>query len=360
MAKGLRGWELEPGRQGVSGENPVTVGISLYILSISDFSEKSMDFTLNMYFRQFWHDYRLAFEQRVNLNKIVQYAEYMKNIWVPDTFFPTEKSSHYHKATVDNQFLRIMYSGNILRSERLTVKASCPLDLQYFPLDKQLCHFNIESFGHTTEDIRYRWEDGENSVQISPDVSLPEFSVLGHTHRAIESSLSTGNYSRLEFQILFSRNIGPYIVQVFIPLAMLVMMSMVTLYLGQGEITARLLVCMICILASTIIMVFTQQGVPRIAYYTAMDTYTGACLITISTIIVHTVCLAYLSQLQHQPDCNTSQDEVPQFPSWLKPNYLDIFGRIAFPVAFLVFNIGYWINLVGNFLINNVDDLTLL
>ena len=51
------------------GENPVTVGISLYILSISDFSEISMDFTLNMYFRQFWHDNRLAFEQRVNLTK---------------------------------------------------------------------------------------------------------------------------------------------------------------------------------------------------------------------------------------------------------------------------------------------------
>ena len=129
-----------------------------------------MDFTLNMYFRQFWHDYRLAFEQRFDLNKIVVSAEYMKNIWVPDTFFPNAKSSHNHKATVDSHFLRIMYTGNILRSDRLTGKASCPLDLQYFPLDKQLCYFNIESFGHTTEDIRYRWEDGEHSVKIDPGV----------------------------------------------------------------------------------------------------------------------------------------------------------------------------------------------
>ena len=43
------------------GGIPVTVGVSLYILSIGDLSEKFMDFTFDMYFRQFWHDPRLAF-----------------------------------------------------------------------------------------------------------------------------------------------------------------------------------------------------------------------------------------------------------------------------------------------------------
>ena len=40
------------------GGIPVTVGVSLYILSIGDLSEKFMDFTFDMYFRQFWHDPR--------------------------------------------------------------------------------------------------------------------------------------------------------------------------------------------------------------------------------------------------------------------------------------------------------------
>ena len=40
------------------GGTPVTVGVSLYILSIGDLSEKFMDFTFDMYFRQFWHDPR--------------------------------------------------------------------------------------------------------------------------------------------------------------------------------------------------------------------------------------------------------------------------------------------------------------
>ena len=44
------------------GGIPVTVGVSLYILSIGDLSEKDMDFTFDMYFRQFWSDPRLSFD----------------------------------------------------------------------------------------------------------------------------------------------------------------------------------------------------------------------------------------------------------------------------------------------------------
>ena len=42
-------------------------------------------------------------------------------------------------------------------------------------------------------DIRYKWNDGLNSVQISSDVSLPQFKVLGHRQKTIEASLSTGD-----------------------------------------------------------------------------------------------------------------------------------------------------------------------
>ena len=60
------------------GGIPVTVGVSLYILSIGDLSEKYMDFTFDMYFRQFWHDPRLSFEERPSLKKLVVGAEYIK------------------------------------------------------------------------------------------------------------------------------------------------------------------------------------------------------------------------------------------------------------------------------------------
>ena len=102
-------------------------------------------------------------------------ADYIKQIWVPDTFFVNEKTAYFHVATQENQFLRITHLGSILRSMRLTVKATCPMDLSYFPMDSQLCTLEIESYGYTMADLSYSWHDGLNSVQVS----CPELSYKG-------------------------------------------------------------------------------------------------------------------------------------------------------------------------------------
>ena len=74
-----------------------------------------------MYFRQFWQDPRLSFEKREGLEKLVVGAEYINLIWVPDTFFVNEKTAYFHKATTENQFLRILHTGEILRSIRYCI-----------------------------------------------------------------------------------------------------------------------------------------------------------------------------------------------------------------------------------------------
>ena len=92
-----------------------------YFISQKDKNQKLcllQDFTLDMYFRQFWQDPRLSFEKRLGLEKLVVGAEYIKLIWVPDTFFVNEKTAYFHDATTDNQFLRILHTGEILRSIR--------------------------------------------------------------------------------------------------------------------------------------------------------------------------------------------------------------------------------------------------
>lgn len=45
-------------------------------------------------------------------------------------------------------------------------------------------------------DIRYKWNEGPNSVGVSSEVSLPQFKVLGHRQRAMEISLTTGTCRR--------------------------------------------------------------------------------------------------------------------------------------------------------------------
>lgn len=189
------------------GGPPVEVGVTMYVLSISSLSEVKMDFTLDFYFRQFWTDPRLAYRKRPGVETLSVGSEFIKNIWVPDTFFVNEKQSYFHIATTSNEFIRVHHSGSITRSIRLTITASCPMGLQYFPMDRQLCHIEIESFGYTMRDIRYKWNEGPNSVGVSSEVSLPQFKVLGHRQRAMEISLTTGTCRRSPISLSLSQSL---------------------------------------------------------------------------------------------------------------------------------------------------------
>ncbi|XP_022665354.1 gamma-aminobutyric acid receptor subunit beta-like isoform X3 [Varroa destructor] len=209
------------------GGPPVKVGVSMQIVSISAVSEVQMDFTSDFYFRQSWRDERLSFPETNELSQMTVGAEVAGKIWVPDTFFANEKTAYFHIATTPNTFLRIGSDGDVYRSIRLTVTASCPMDLRYFPMDRQSCTIEIESFGYTMSDIRYSWRDGEKSVGISEEVQLPQFKIQGHVQKASEISLSTGNYSRLICEIRFVRSMGYYLIQIYVPAGLIVVISWV-------------------------------------------------------------------------------------------------------------------------------------
>ena len=70
----------------------------------------------------------------------------------------------------------------------MDVTLSCPMDVSRFPWDEQLCSLELESFSHTMTSLRYAWQDGNNSVLVSPDVGLPDWIVLGANQRLIEVS----------------------------------------------------------------------------------------------------------------------------------------------------------------------------
>lgn len=140
-------------------------------------------------------------------------SEVSDKIWVPDTFFANEKWAQFHQATTFNTFIRIRANGDVLRSIRLTVTSSCPMNLQYFPMDRQLCTIEIESCkfenvfhdfmqcnlcvifsdGYSTADIKYKWGiDGKGSVGISDVVELPQFKIKGFKEFSKTEVLSTG------------------------------------------------------------------------------------------------------------------------------------------------------------------------
>merc|ERR1711942_137333 len=195
-----------------------------------------------------------------------------------------------------------------------------------------------------------------NSVQLSPDVSLPEFVVLGHRQRLVEASLSSGNYSRLLADVVFVRAVGPYLIQVYLPLALLVMISWLALWLR--DVTGRVGLCMISVLAVIIIIIPIRSSVPWISYFTAMDVYFYACFFSIFAILMESVCVSFITTwIKDREIKDQGKGRGNKFMRGFDPKYLDWISRIGFPIIFLIFNIVHNSTYSGIAKKNMVDDL---
>ncbi|XP_064114101.1 gamma-aminobutyric acid receptor subunit beta-like isoform X11 [Macrobrachium nipponense] len=278
------------------GGSHVDVGITMHILSISSLSEVQMDFTLDFYFRQHWTDPRLSFPDRGGLDELTVGSEYLQKIWVPDTFFANEKKSYFHMATTSNEMLRITNQGKVLRSIRLTITASCPMNLQYFPMDRQLCIIEIESFGYSMDHIRLSWHAGDKSVVIESDVSLPQFRVLGYNRRTITVSTSTGNYSRLLCEIMFVRSMGYYLIQIYIPSSLIVVISWVSFWLNRSATPARVSLGVTTVLTMTTLMSSTNAALPKISYVKSIDVYLGTCFVMVFASLLEYAAVGYMGK----------------------------------------------------------------
>ena len=80
---------------------------------------KWKEYTLDIYFRQFWIDRRLAFDlSSDDIYELVIGADMLSKIWLPDTYVANDRKAYFHKATVQNKFIRITSEGQVLYSSR--------------------------------------------------------------------------------------------------------------------------------------------------------------------------------------------------------------------------------------------------
>ncbi|TGZ37571.1 Uncharacterized protein DBV15_03853 [Temnothorax longispinosus] len=350
---------LGPGRYDArirpSGENgtdgPAIVRVNLFVRSIATISDIKMEYSVQLTFREQWLDERLRFNDFGGRLKYLTLTE-ASRVWMPDLFFSNEKEGHFHNIIMPNVYIRIFPNGSVLYSIRISLTLSCPMNLKLYPLDRQIC-------------------------------SLRE-------------------YSCLKVDLLFKREFSYYLIQIYIPCCMLVIVSWVSFWLDQSAVPAR-----VSLGVTTLLTMATQTSginasLPPVSYTKAIDVWTGVCLTFVFGALLEFALVNYASrsdmhsdnikkqfppsdQMEHSssidpssellepdgsanfamkplvrhPEDTMSMDKLQQCEihmqprkknccrSWLskfptRSKRIDVISRIFFPIVFAFFNLTYW------------------
>ncbi|XP_005594298.2 glycine receptor subunit alpha-4 isoform X3 [Macaca thibetana thibetana] len=327
---------------------PVNVTCNIFINSFGSVTETTMDYRVNVFLRQQWNDPRLSYREYPD-DSLDLDPSMLDSIWKPDLFFANEKGANFHEVTTDNKLLRIFKNGNVLYSIRLTLILSCPMDLKNFPMDIQTCTMQLESWKFTCIEVKFHLE----------------------------------------------RQMGYYLIQMYIPSLLIVILSWVSFWINMDAAPARVGLGITTVLTMTTQSSGSRASLPKVSYVKAIDIWMAVCLLFVFAALLEYAAVNFVSR-QHKEfirlrrrqrrqrmeediiqesrfyfhgyglgHCLQARDGgpmegsgiySPQPPAPLlregetmrklyvdRAKRIDTISRAVFPFTFLIFNIFYWV-----------------
>ncbi|NXL51577.1 GLRA4 protein, partial [Podilymbus podiceps] len=400
---------------------PVNVTCNIFINSFGSVTETTMDYRVNVFLRQQWNDPRLAYREYPD-DSLDLDPSMLDSIWKPDLFFANEKGANFHEVTTDNKLLRIFKNGNVLYSIRLTLILSCPMDLKNFPMDIQTCTMQLESFGYTMNDLIFEWLEEQEAVQVAEGLTLPQFILrdekdLGYCTKYYNTgehprdplppptmslgsllplgpSFPTGKFTCIEVKFHLERQMGYYLIQMYIPSLLIVILSWVSFWINMDAAPARVGLGITTVLTMTTQSAGSRASLPKVSYVKAIDIWMAVCLLFVFAALLEYAAVNFVSR-QHKEfmrlrrrqrrqrmeeelvresrfylrgyglgHCLQPKDGAGEGPGIYSPpqagmllregeslrrcyidraKRIDTISRAVFPFTFLVFNIFYWV-----------------
>ncbi|KAK2150386.1 hypothetical protein LSH36_407g01041 [Paralvinella palmiformis] len=390
-------------RPGIDSGVPIVVWVNLYVTEIYRISEANMEYSMTFYLRQRWVDERLtytAYNNPITLN----YNQFNK-IWAPDLFFRNLKSGSLHEITVPNRLIRLYPNGTLLFSQRLSVTLACDMYLERYPMDNQTCTINIGSYAYTTEDLIIKWDTIKEPVEINPKITFPKFDFTGVIPYTCEVSYtSTGAYPCIEAQFKLERRLKSYVLYIYLPSLLVVVLSWVSFWIDLQAVPARISLGILTILTITTQSVGVNRNMPSVSLTKAIDVWMVSCLVFVFASFLEYSVVNVLARKQNKQtrresyttlqdihprneekdiiqrkgslstpldgdSCSTNLRQRVEATSYCRPTAcccvhheespltfirtrhkpkrnnaltVDIVSRILFPLLFMVFNILYW------------------
>ena len=369
----------------------LNVYVFFWIISVTEINEMTQDFTVDMYFRMYWTDFRISFPACEKASFVILDREQIDQIWVPDIYFIQSKRSNRHKVVRRNAGLKLDRNNEVFFSERLTITKFCAFDFRFFPLDRQACSLAVESYDFSGQEINVSFKAPgiylDNSKFKIPQYELsmvkPHDCSYGYLHEGIYHV----NQSCIQANFVFDRQFSYYFVQMYLPSILIVLVSFLSFWIPVDNVPGRISLGVTSLLTLATQFTTMQRSLPPVSYMKAMDIWMFYCILVVFFAMVEFT-LAYNFRIisvdaDNKFSTTPSPNEIDEVKDTATPlsapiqrqktsavlansetsslsllrglkrrltmhltenngNFVDNISKIIFPFGFVVFNIGYW------------------
>ncbi|XP_063729172.1 gamma-aminobutyric acid receptor subunit delta-like isoform X2 [Symsagittifera roscoffensis] len=221
---------------------PVSVNVMLYLESLRDVSS---DVTLDFYMIENWRDSRYVgmpkYEPkwRSPFNTVKLPGITSEKFWYPDSYFYLVKAVTFDR---NAQFMEISNDGTVSFNRKVRIVIPCKPDVRMFPFDITTCKLMMSSYAFTTRELVYEWnlqgiwqdEDAHDYIEEAG------FSLLKIDVNNVTLNYSTGqSFSAITGDFKLKRKYLVYIVETFVPSALITALSWITFWISRTATPAR-------------------------------------------------------------------------------------------------------------------------
>ncbi|KAG8178535.1 hypothetical protein JTE90_027845 [Oedothorax gibbosus] len=257
-------------------DTPVLVNISINELNIRSIDESDMSFSVALEIWQTWYDYRLTYPSWSTNRLQTLDPAWISLLWHPNLYFPNAVKGDLNNIISPSSFFWINQRNIIVFCSRLTLKLICEMNLVNYPHDEQRCGVKIASAIFSDSKVRMEWMYTDKLVSQKFS-SLQQFEIVRLENNKCHQILTTlSPLSCLEKSILLRRRCGYYLINVYIPTALIVAMSMLTFWIPPDAVPARVTLGVTSLL--TVITKQYQAGMPSVSYVVALNIWLSTCI----------------------------------------------------------------------------------
>ena len=113
------------------------------------------------------------------------------------------------------------FLSKVISRTRVSVRATCPMDLALFPMDRQVCSLIFQSSAHPNNEVRYKWKDNTHLDFVQgieyQHKMMPGLRILGYklkTEQSLADQLTHGIYDQFIVDLVLERPLGYYLWEV--------------------------------------------------------------------------------------------------------------------------------------------------